>query len=514
MSKGKKSLVKVVYGRTLIVLAIVLIQLAVLFSIYVFLMEYVTYIVGASTVLSAIVLLYIINNRTNPMYKISWIIPVALMPIFGTLLYIFIHLQIETRLIAKKYDKSLEETRCYLEQDNDVLKELDSLDKHVASIGKYISNYGVYPVYKNTNVEYFPLGEDKFKKMIKELEKAKDFIFMEYFIIEEGVMWDTILDILKRKVKEGVEVRVMYDGLCCLALLPYKYPETLKKMGIKCKMFSPIKPALSTYQNNRDHRKILVIDGKVAFTGGVNLADEYINVKERFGHWKDIAVYLEGDAVKSFTMMFLQMWNITENKKEDYEKYILSKENVSVKSDGFVIPYGDSPLDFENLSEEVYFDIIHQATKYVHIMTPYLILDNEMITALTHAAKRGVEIIIIMPHIPDKPYAFWVAKTYYEELIEAGVQIYEYTPGFVHAKCFVSDNDKAVVGTINLDFRSLYLHFECGVFFYKNSVISKIEEDFKNTLEKCEKITLEKCKRKPLKQKAIGSVLRIFAPLM
>ncbi len=514
MSKGKKGLVKVVYGRTLIVLLIVLIQLVVLFSIYMFLKEYLTYVVGASTVLSGIVLLYIINNRTNPMYKISWIIPVALIPIFGTLLYLFMHLKIETRFISKKYHKSLKETREYLEQEDAVLSELENIDSHVSSIGKYISNYGVYPVYKNTSVEYFPLGEDKFEAMKIELEKAKKFIFMEYFIIEEGVMWNTILDILKRKVKEGVEVRVMYDGLCCLALLPYKYPETLKEMGIKCKMFFPIKPVLSTHQNNRDHRKILVIDGKVAFTGGVNLADEYINLKERFGHWKDIAVMLKGDAVKSFTIMFLQMWNITEKEKEDYEKYILPKEEVSVEAEGFVIPYGDSPLDFENLSEEVYFDIIHQATKYVHIMTPYLILDNEMITSLTHAAKRGVETIIIMPHIPDKPYAFWVAKTYYVELIEAGVQIYEYIPGFVHAKCFVSDDDKAVVGTINLDFRSLYLHFECGAFFYKNSAINKVEQDFQDTLSKCRKITIKDCKELPLKQKVIGSVLRIFAPLM
>lgn len=514
MSKGKEGLVKVVYGRTLIIVAIVLIQLSILFSIYIFLRGYLTYVFGASTVLSAIVLLYIINNRSNPMYKISWIIPVALMPIFGTLLYLFIHLQIETKLISKKYDKSLNETKKYLKQKNEIIEKLEDENKNVASICKYISNYGTYPTYKNTSAKYFPLGEDKFQEMIKQLKKAKKFIFMEYFIIEEGVMWNTILDILKEKVNEGVEVRVMYDGLCCLSLLPYKYPSNLENMGIKCKMFSPIKPALSTYQNNRDHRKILVIDGHTAFTGGVNIADEYINVKERFGHWKDVAVMIKGDAVKSFTIMFLQMWNITAEQKEDYEKYILCEEDIKVETDGFIVPYGDSPLDLENLSEQVYFDIIHQATKYVHIMTPYLILDNEMITALTHAAKRGVDVSIIMPHIPDKAYAFWVAKTYYEELIEAGVQIYEYIPGFVHAKLFVSDDDKAVVGTINLDFRSLYLHFECGIFFYKNSIISNIENDFLETLKKCKKITLYDCKKISLKQKVIGSIFRIFAPLM
>ena len=257
-----------------------------------------------------------------------------------------------------------------------------------------------------------------------------------------------------------------------------------------------------------------MIDGEVAFTGGVNLADEYINEKERFGHWKDTAVMLEGEAVQNFTILFLQMWNIYERKKEDYTKYLTPKSGEFRRELGYVLPYGDSPYDNENIGEQVYFHILNHAKKYVHIMTPYLILDNEMVTTLTYAAKCGIEVIIIMPHIPDKWYAFVLAKTYYEELISAGVQIYEYTPGFVHAKVFVSDDDTATVGTINLDFRSLYLHFECGTFIYNNQVVRDIEKDFQETLKKCQKVTVTDLRNRKFGEKVCGRVLRLIAPLM
>ena len=279
-------------------------------------------------------------------------------------------------------------------------------------------------------------------------------------------------------------------------------------------MFSKVRPILSSYQNNRDHRKICVIDGKVGFTGGINLADEYINEVEKFGHWKDTAVLLEGEAVQNLTILFLQMWNITNHRPENYEKYLTPKEKGIKKELGFVLPYGDSPFDREIIGEQVYFHILNHAKKYVHIMTPYLILDNEMLTTLKFAAKCGIEVIIIMPHIPDKWYAFLLAKTYYEELMEAGVKIYEYTPGFVHAKVFVSDNDTATVGTINLDYRSLYHHFECGTFIYNNPVVWEIERDFQETLKKCEKVTKGTLKRRGVLQRIVGRVLRLVAPLM
>ena len=348
----------------------------------------------------------------------------------------------------------------------------------------------------------------------KELEKAEKFIFMEYFIVEEGIMWDTILEILKRKVNEGVEVRFMYDGMCAFDLLPYSYPKKLQKFGIKCKMSNKIRPFVSTIQNNRDHRKICVIDGQTGYVGGVNLADEYINEKERFGHWKDTAVLLRGDAVQSLTMIFLQMWDVDMRGVEPYGKYLTKKAESLNDRLGYVIPYADSPFDHENVGEEVYFHILNHAKKYVHIMTPYLILDNEMLTTLIRAAKSGIEVIIIMPHIPDKWYAFAVAKTYYKELIEGGVQIYEYAPGFVHAKVFVSDDDTATVGSINLDFRSLYLHFENGVFIYDNPEVQKVEEDFQNTLAKCHKVTVTEVRNRGVLMKVAGQVLRLVAPLM
>lgn len=401
-----------------------------------------------------------------------------------------------------------------MEQDQNIVDAIWASRSANAQLAYYLSNQLGFPTYRNTEVEYFPLGEDKFRAMTGELKKARKFIFLEYFIVEEGRMWNTILDILKEKVREGVEVRFMYDGMCAISMLPYNYPEQIRRYGIKCKMVSPVKPFLSTVQNNRDHRKICVIDGKVGFTGGVNLADEYINEKVRFGHWKDTAVMLKGDAVQSLTMMFLQMWNVDERRAEGYGKYLTEKTPGLRRELGYIIPYGDSPFDDENVGEEVYFHILNHAKKYVHIMTPYLILDNEMITTLTRAAKSGIEVAVIMPHIPDKWYAFAVAKTYYKELIEGGVQIFEYTPGFVHAKIFVSDDDTATVGTINLDYRSLYLHFECGVFIYNNSEVDKIERDFQRTLAKCHKVTLMEVKKRTMLTKIMGQVLRLFAPLM
>lgn len=515
--KKLKGLFRIVFGRTAFVVLFLLIQVGILFSCFRWLSNYMMFIYGGFTLISALVVIYILNERSNPSFKLAWIIPVLVIPVFGALFYIFVQLQVGTKIIAKRLGTLLKETEPYLEQDPVVLEQLQEEGDSAVNLSRYLKEYGGYPTYTNTNVKYFPLGEAKFTEMKKQLEAAKKFIFMEYFIVEHGVMWGSILEILERKVKEGVEVRFMYDGMCCMILLPYHYPKELEEKGIKCKMFAPIKPALSTYQNNRDHRKILIIDGHTAFTGGVNLADEYINEKERFGHWKDTAIMLKGDAVKSFTMMFLQMWNITERQPEDYGKFLNNKDYAypaDLDMGGYVIPYGDSPFDQETVGEQVYMDILYQAKRYVHIMTPYLILDNEMVTALTYAAKRGVEVVIIMPHIPDKKSAFLLARSHYQELIEVGVKIYEYTPGFVHAKVFTSDDEKAVVGTINLDYRSLYLHFECAAYLYQNQAVNDIEWDFQDTLKKCQCITVNDCRNFPYLEKLTGRVLRLFAPLM
>ena len=315
--KKAKKMLRIVFGRTGMVVLSLLLQVAVLFGVFHFLGEYMVYIYGSFTLLSVAVMIHILNEKSDPSFKLVWIIPVLIFPVFGACFYLFVQLQIGTKFIAKRLEIVIKETDPFLEQNEEVIENLKKESLHMTRLANYMNQRGGYPIYQNTEVTYFPLGEDKFEEMKKQLKAAKKFIFLEYFIVERGIMWNSILEILEEKVKEGVEVRFLYDGMCCMILLPYSYPEKMKEKGIKCKMFSPIKPALSTYQNNRDHRKILVIDGHTAFTGGVNLADEYINKVERFGHWKDTAIMLKGDAVKSFTFMFLQMWNINEREKEN-----------------------------------------------------------------------------------------------------------------------------------------------------------------------------------------------------
>ena len=509
---AKKKFFKMVFSRAGIFVILILVQMLIFLGIPYYLKEYATFIYSVMSLMEIIVLVYIINTEGNPAFKLSWILCVMAVPVVGTIFYIYVHLQLETRFVQNRLAALRMETEPYMDQKiTDALWEGKSAN---AQLSYYLSHQLGFPTYRNTEAEYFPVGEAKFTSMIKELEKAEKFIFMEYFIVEEGIMWNTILEILKRKAAEGVEVRFMYDGMCAFDLLPYSYPKKLQKYGINCKMSNKIRPFVSTIQNNRDHRKICVIDGQVGYVGGVNLADEYINEKERFGHWKDTAVLLRGDAVQSLTMIFLQMWDVDMRGVEPYGKYLTKKADTLNEKLGYVIPYADSPFDHENVGEEVYFHILNHAKKYVHIMTPYLILDNEMLTTLIRAAKSGIEVIIIMPHIPDKWYAFAVAKTYYKELIEGGVQIYEYTPGFVHAKIFVSDDDTATVGSINLDFRSLYLHFENGVFIYDNPEVQKVEEDFQNTLAKCHKVTVTEVRNRGILMKTAGQVLRLVAPLM
>lgn len=515
VQKKLKGLTKVLFSRTAIIALLMLFQIAIIIVAFDWMKTKSVYFYGVFLFLTAVTVIAIINERSNPMIKLSWIVPVLVLPVFGVLFYLFIQMQLGTKMIAYRLEQLTQQTKPYLQQDKDTFLELRSQNPQIANLAYYMSEKGGYPIYKNSEVVYFPIGEKKFEALVEELKKAKHFIFMEYFIVEEGYMWNTIRDILIEKANKGVEVRFMYDGMCSVTMLPYNYPKKLQQFGIKSKMFAPIRPVLSTSQNNRDHRKIVVIDGEVAFTGGVNLADEYINKKVRFGHWKDTAIMVRGEAVRAFLLMFLQMWNITERTTENYEHYLRYVQLAKpCQRDGFVMAYGDSPFDEENAGEEVYMNMIHRAKHYVHIMTPYLILDNEMLRSLKFAAKSGVEVCIIMPHIPDKWYAFVLAKTYYDELIDAGVQIFEYTPGFIHAKSFVVDGEEAVVGTINLDFRSLYLHFEDAVYLYQNSEISKIEEDYQMTLLKCHKVTKEDCKNISLKDRISGRVLRLFAPLM
>lgn len=503
----------VIYGRTAMIMLGFLAQLLLLIIGYFFLRSYSFWFYGLFAIISAIVVLYIFNTGGNPDMKLSWMLPISVFPVFGAVFYMTIIAQPGTKVIYGRIKELSVFTRQYVNRDKRAWDKLRLESPRMGQLARYLCDYDNSPVYENTQVKYYSLGDEQFPDMVEDLKKAEKYIFMEFFIVSEGRMWSVIHDILKQKAAEGVEVRFMYDGTNVLFNLPNNYPKLLEQEGIQCQMFSPIKPVFSPHYNNRDHRKIVVVDGRVAYTGGINLADEYINEKERFGHWKDTGVRLQGEAVERFTYMFLELWNVPEKRIDAYEKY-MQPEDVAMPGDGYVIPYSVSPLGPERVGERVYMDIINTAHTYVHIMTPYLILDYQMMVALTHAAKRGLEVVIIMPHIPDKRYAFNLAKTYYNELLEAGVRICEYEPGFVHAKVFVADDIKAVVGTVNLDYRSLYHHFECGVIMYRNSRVAVIEQDVQNTLKKCIEITPEDYKKLKISDRMIGRVMRIVAPLM
>lgn len=510
---------KFIFGRTTFLVVFLLIQLAFLFAGFKWLGDYLVYAYGGYSLLTVIVIVHIVNRPMNPNMKLSWVIPILATPIFGALFYLYVRADFLTKELRVRLNSLHRESLPYRKEDKETHDRLCQEDERVAHLANYLKKHGDFPVYENTEVEYYPLGEHKWNRLLEELKKAEKFIFLEYFIVGRGEMWESVLEILKERAAQGVEVRVMYDGTNTIANLPFSYPKELEELGIRCKIFSPLRPFLSTVQNNRDHRKIVVIDGHTGFTGGINLADEYINRRVRFGHWKDTAVMLKGEAVQSLTLMFLEMWNVDEQRRERWGKYCpyypeMTLPEKGPRQEGYVIPYCDSPLDNERIGELVYLDILNTAKKYVHIMTPYLILDDETIQALSYAAKRGIETVIIMPHIPDKEFAYLLARTYYPELLEAGVQIYEYTPGFIHAKSFVSDDEKAVVGTINLDYRSLYLHFECAAYLYRCAAVADVEVDFQKTLEKCQKITLEDCKKYPARKRIVGKLLRLVAPLM
>ena len=512
MQQGKRGILRIIFGRTMVILLLLALQFFLILGNLYDLFRDVPLLFGSVEVFTAVMLIHVLNTRENPSVKLSWSIVIAVLPLFGALLYFFVQFDVGHRVAQKLVESSIAECGKYVPQHIELKEKLKQEDKNLYNLVHYMEHHGNFPIYGNTEVKYFPFGEDKFQEMLVQLERAEKFIFLEYFSVGPGYMWSRILDILCRKVRQGVEVRFMYDGMVAVANLPYNYPKKLQKLGIKCKMFSPVRPLVSTHYNNRDHRKILVIDGAVAFTGGVNLEDRYINKEVVYGHWKDTAVMVRGEAAQGFTLLFLQMWNYDE-KERIYEPY-LELPKVPAQAEGFVMPYGDSPMDNENVGEMVYLNILNQAKDYVYIMTPYLILDNEMVTALQFAAKRGVDVRLILPHIPDKKYAFVLAKSHYRELFDAGVKIYEYTPGFVHAKVFLSDDIQAVVGTINLDYRSLYLHFECAAYLYKVPALADIMADFQSTMKQSQLITDMDIRKQSFLTRLFGKLLKVAAPLM
>ena len=511
----KKGLFSLIFSRFFLIAVLIIIQIDVLIIPLILLEEYLHYVYGGLAVFTLIMMFYLFNSKMDSTAKVTWMFIIAVLQVGGALLLLFTQANTGHRKTSERTAEIVNSTKDTIPQDPEVLEDLRAVDSYTDDLVTYLNRSGCFPVYKGTEVTYFPIGEDKFQAMLAELAKAEKYIFMEYFIIEEGYMWGSILNILIEKAKAGVDVRVMYDGMCEISNLPSNYCSLLEKQGIKARSFAPLLPFLSSHYNYRDHRKICVIDGKTAFNGGVNLADEYINEVERFGHWKDTAVMLKGDAVRSFTLMFLQMWNLTEKQpdfSEAEEPY--PKADESIRPSGYVIPYCDCPLDEDKVGEAVYMDILYRAGRYVHIMTPYLILDGELETALKYAGQRGIDVKLILPGIPDKKIAYALAKSHYRQLLRAGVKIYEYTPGFVHAKVCTSDDERAVVGTINLDYRSLYHHFECATYMYRTECIPDIEKDFQATLGRCRQVTEESIKNEALFYKVVGPLVKIIAPLM
>ena len=507
-----RKILRFITQRVVLTALLIVLQALLLFGIIWKLNNYFVYFYAASVLLSLLLTLRIINNKSNPAFKIAWLIPILLFPVLGGLVYLVFGSDRTGKYIRNKMGRIEKEMQDGISKANE-RSGIEKMPPDVVNQSHYISNSAHCPPYKNTTVEYLPMGEVKFERMVQELKKAKRYIFMEYFIIQEGTMWNTILDVLEEKAKEGVDVRVIYDDMGCILTLPTGYEKTLREKGIQCQIFNPFIPILFSHFNTRDHRKICVIDGNVGFTGGINLADEYINGYEKHGHWKDTAILLKGEAVFSLTTMFLSMWDYLIKKEgEDYAAYY--PDNWDENAQGIVQPFADNPLDDEAVGETVYLNLINKAKRYVYITTPYLILSNEMVTAMNTAAKSGVDVRIITPHVPDKWYVHAVSRSYYEMLVEAGVKIYEYTPGFVHAKTFVVDDEYAVVGTINLDYRSLYLHFECAAWMYKASCVTDVRDDFLKTQQMSQEITLEECRNISIPRRLGRSVLRVLAPLM
>lgn len=463
-------------------------------------------------ILSILIVLNIVRSSRHLSSDLMWIILIMLFPVFGTFVYVLMLLSL---LFGKTFRNIIIEQNkatSYYVQDKTIIDEIRMENPDYVSHLAFLQKEG-FPFYRNMDFKYFAPCEAGFETMLEELSKAEKYIFMEYFIIEEGIMFNSILSILEDKVKQGVEVRVMYDDMGSLGTLPAAYAKQLEKKGIKAVSFNRVSPIINTIMNHRDHRKILVIDGKVAFSGGANLADEYINKKVKYGHWMDNIICIKGKAVWSYLIMFLTNWNALRHEDFDYSVFKCSDSVDESSYDGYIAPYAETPLDQELTGQSVYEDLLNSANEYVYIMTPYLIIDSEMVNTLIHTAKKGVDVRIIMPGIADKQIVHDIGTTYYAQLIQGGVKIYEYEPGFVHSKVFISDDIYATVGTINLDYRSLYLHFENGTLLYKSKRIMDVKQNFFDTLSHCKEIQMEDTHVNLFKGLFL-SIIRIFSPLM
>lgn len=462
-----------------------------------------------SHIIGGLIALSIINRDFNPAYKLSWILFVLAVPFAGVIFYLmFGNLRI-SKTNKRRFMRIVQRIDIQLLKATNNIQ--DDLPLEVAKICQYIENTTHNPVYQNTETIYLPVGEIFFKTLLEELAKAQKFIFLEYFILEDGYMWQEISDILIKKANQGVEVRLLYDDFGCINRIDRAFKKRLTDNHIQLLAFNPVQPRLTMITNYRDHRKIAVIDGNVGFTGGINIADEYINKIEVFGHWKDNAILLKGEAVWNLTLAFFQLWDFYQNEKIDFSYY---KPNQTFQSDGYVQPFTDGPLTNHLSTENVYIQMINSAKRYVYISSPYLIIDNEMNTALKNAALSGIDVRILLPGIPDKKLVYYVSRSYYKELLEANVKIYQYVPGFLHAKSIVVDGTMAMIGTANLDYRSLYLHYEVSCFLYLSNAVKDLELDTLHIIDHSKEVTLKEYKKIPWYEKILAYLLRAIAPMI
>ena len=495
------------YASTLfVVIVLILLEIAIIATNVFWVSRSISLVNLILRVLSFFVLLHVINKEYSTAYKLAWCIPILLFPVVGGLAYLIGR--------SRNYHKK---AKIRIKQiDHDIVKSMPVESTEDIALqnntSKYLQNKG-FRQSVGDKITYHPMGDSFFEGILEDLKNAEHFIFLEYFIIQSGEMWDSILEVLKERASKGVDVRILYDGMGCIRTLPRNYPKQLEKYCIKAKQFSAFKPVLSTLQNNRDHRKIAVIDGKVAYTGGINLADEYINAVQRYGVWKDSAIRIEGGAAMGFTRFFLSQWNIKNGDNEsDYARYFVSP--CAKHTQQTVIPYALSPLDDRSVAKEVYEQIIRSSQKYLYIMTPYFIPGEEILNGLKIAAEGGVDVRLITPHVSDNKLIHIVARSKYKTLLESGVKIYEYTPGFIHSKNMISDDSVSICGSVNMDYRSLYLHFECAALILGQETAIDIKNDFLNTLSVCQEIKMEDTEKIGFFSRIYLALIRAFEPLL
>jgi len=509
-----RNLPKLLFQRVVVVTLAIVLQIGVILAGAIWLRDYRWWMNAVLSVLSWVAVLVILSGKSNSSYKIAWIVLILAFPVAGLTIYLLFGGNKASSRENRKMEQIDAAAMCSLRQDEAALDAVRALPGPSYDHARYLLKSARYPIYDNSTAEYFSDGEPCWQAMLREMEKAEHYIFLEFFIIDEGEMWSSILEVLRRKALAGVDVRVLYDDFGCITRLPGNYCKKLRAMGLQAHVFNPYVPVLSARLNNRDHRKLLIVDGQAAFTGGVNLADEYINRTSPFGRWKDCGILVRGEAVWSMTVMFLSMWDYVAKQSEEIAAYKPFYPDAGHCAHGYLQPFADSPLDYEDVGATIFQKLIQSARETVYIMTPYLILDEKMTSALVVAAKTGVDVRIITPGIPDKWYVHAVTRANYEVLTEAGVRVFEYRPGFIHAKVCLADAQSAVVGTVNMDFRSLYLHFEDAVYLTQSEAAAQIARDFEETFPQCREITYARCRHIHIYQRIGRALLRMFSPLM